>query len=69
MDVCILLAAAPYLPNLDDLDDKQAEEMLADMMFNDNDLSEYASISQLEDGPVSIQLCLNVCFLSYCICI
>ena len=51
IDVCILHAAAPHLPNLDDLDDKQAEEMLADMMFNDNDLSEYASISQ--DGNVS----------------
>ena len=38
--------AGLYLPNLHELDDEQAEEILADMMFNDNDLSEYASISQ-----------------------
>jgi len=44
--ISFLHAAGLHLPNLRGLDAEQAEELLADILFNDNDLSEYASISQ-----------------------
>jgi len=44
--ISFLHAAGLHLPKLRGLDAEQAEELLADILFNDNDLSEYASISQ-----------------------